>query len=155
MIDSEADTRKHIRRVNELLGNVAIELIKRGQVHDESKLHDPEKPYFDNATDLKTLVFGSEEYRLSTEAIKPALDHHYANNDHHPQFWPDGINDMSLIHLIEMIVDWKASGERNDKGDIMKSIEINANRFGMSKQLKRIFENTAKHLFPDAVLPRD
>lgn len=53
---------------------------------------------------------------------------------------------MTLLDLIEMLVDWKASSERHNNGNILKSIEINGNRFGMSPQLIEIFENTAKIL---------
>jgi len=41
--DSSADTLRHIKRINQLLGDSAMELIKRGQVHDSSKLEAPGK----------------------------------------------------------------------------------------------------------------
>ena len=53
---------------------------------------------------------------------------------------------MNLFDLIEMLVDWKAASERHNNGNIRKSIEINGNRFNMSPQLIRIFENTVKDL---------
>lgn len=62
--------------------------------------------------------------------------------------WMDSpVNDMTLIDLVEMIVDWKAASERHNDGNILKSIELNGQRFEMSPQLIRIFENTAKELF--------
>ncbi len=54
---------------------------------------------------------------------------------------------MTLIDLIEMLVDWKAASERHNDGNILKSIEKNSSRFNMGVQLCRIFENTAKELF--------
>ena len=48
--------------------------------------------------------------------FKPAIDHHYANNRHHPEHWPNGINDMTLMDLIEMLADWKAATARNKNG---------------------------------------
>ena len=53
---------------------------------------------------------------------------------------------MNLLSLIEMLADWKAAGERGKDGNIYKSIEINSERFGISKQLKKILINTAKYL---------
>jgi hypothetical protein len=79
--------------------------------------------------------------------MKPALDHHYANNSHHPEHYKNGIDDMSLLDLVEMICDWKAASERHNNGNIRKSIEVNGKRFEMSPQLIRIFENTADLLF--------
>jgi hypothetical protein len=52
------------------------------------------------------------------------------------------VNDMSLLDMLEMLVDWKAASERHNDGNIRRSIEINANRFGLSPQLVRILENT-------------
>ena len=56
---------------------------------------------------------------------------------------------MTLIDLIEMLCDWKAATVRNKNGNIRKSIEHNADRFKMSPQLKQIFENTVREMFPN------
>ena len=75
--------------------------------------------------------------------MKPALDHHYANNRHHPEHFENGISDMNLIDLIEMICDWKSATARHSDGDIKRSIIINTNRFKLSDQLAKILSNTA------------
>lgn len=146
--DSAPETLEHIYRVQHYMSPIISDLTLRMEKHDQSKLNSPEKEYFDEFTPrLKTLTFGTLEYTQNIQDLKPALDHHYANNDHHPQFHgEDGINGMNLLSLIEMIADWKAAGERGKDGNIYKSIEINAERFGISKQLKKILINTAKYL---------
>lgn len=142
------DTFRHIERVRNLLNRCAIEFLKRGELHDQTKMTSPEVELFTEYTDkLATCTYGSETYQGFLKAIKPALDHHYANNRHHPEHHKNGINDMNLIDMIEMLCDWKAASERHNDGNIRKSIEINANRFGMSPQLVKIFENTADLLF--------
>lgn len=146
--DSSKDTLLHIKRVNELLLQFAKELMDRAVRHDNSKLHEPEKPLFDKMTPhLKTLTYGSEEYKKSLAELKPALDHHYTHNSHHPEFYKDGINDFDLVDLVEMICDWKAASERHEDGNIFRSIQINKERFSMSVQLAKIFENTVNKLF--------
>lgn len=146
--DSTAETLKHIKKVNNYLIDASTEILKRAKVHDNSKLEDPEKMTFDEMTPLlSSLKFGSPEYTESTKKMKPALDHHYKVNSHHPQHYDEGINGMNLFDLVEMFFDWKAAGERTKNGDIHKSIEINAGRFGLSKQLRSIFENTANYLW--------
>ena len=143
--DSEAETRKHIARVNEFLLSSVVELIKRAVAHDASKLSEAEKPFFDEETPkLKTLKFGSEEYYNSLARLKPALDHHYSQNSHHPQFYENGIEGMDLFDLVEMLCDWKAAGERDTGGNILDSIEKNTERFGISSQLATIFKNHAQ-----------
>src|SRR5690625_5155628 len=145
--DSEKDTLRHIKRVAELLGNASIELIKRSQVHDNSKLEDPEKEYFDRLTPrLKDLTYGSDEYQVSLKELDIALDHHYENNSHHPEHHDNGVNGMDLFDLIEMFFDWKAATERHADGDIMKSIEINKDRFKISDQVSDILRNTVRNL---------
>jgi len=143
--DSEAETRKHIARVNELMLSAIVELTKRAVAHDASKLTDAEKPLFDEETPkLKHLKFGSEEYYNSLARLKPALDHHYSKNSHHPQFYENGIEGMDLFDLVEMLCDWKAAGERDAGGNILESIEKNRDRFSITPQLATIFKNHAQ-----------
>jgi hypothetical protein len=143
--DSTVDTLYHIKRVNQLLGQFAVDVIYRGSVHDNSKLEEPEKSIFDRYTPLlKGCVYGSEEYKQFLKDLKPALNHHYATNSHHPEFHQNGVSGMNLLDLVEMFFDWKAATERTKDGDIYKSIEQNKQRFGLSDQLVSILTNTAK-----------
>lgn len=140
-------TISHIHRVAELLHQCIKEMLDRANNHDKSKLEPPEVEFFTKFTKrLAGVTYGSDEYKALLVELKPALDHHYANNSHHPEFYKDGINDMNLLDLIEMLCDWKAASERHNDGNIRKSIEINGNRFGMSPQLIKIFENTVNIL---------
>lgn len=152
LTEQEAQTNcktfRHIERVRNLINLFVVNMLERAEKHDQSKLVSPELEYFAEYTDkLAGLTYGSPEYKSSLAAIKPALDHHYANNSHHPEHYKNGIDDMSLMDIVEMLLDWKASSERHNDGNIHKSIEINGVRFNMSPQLVRILENTAKELF--------
>lgn len=145
--DSAQDTLLHIKRVNELLLTFCQEMMRRAKVHDDSKLNDKEKLHFDIATPkLKALTYGSDEYKQALADLKPALDHHYANNSHHPEHYENGIYGMSLFDVVEMFFDWKAASERHANGDIYKSIEHNKGRFSMGGQLAAIFKNTCDFL---------
>lgn len=142
------DTFRHIERVRNLLNGAAAELLRRGELHDQTKLESPEVEAFTEYTaKLATCTYGSAEYEGYRQAMGPALAHHYANNRHHPEHFKGGVNDMTLIDLLEMFVDWKAASERHNDGNIRKSIEKNADRFGLSPQLVRILENTAAAMF--------
>lgn len=143
-------TLKHIMRVRDLINQAVVELLKRGEIHDQSKLEDPELKALTNAQcQLADLTYGSPEYEAQKRGSPDMvvyLKHHYANNRHHPEHHKDGVNDMTLVDLLEMLLDWKASSEQHNDGNIRKSIEINGHRFGMSPQLVRIFENTVKQM---------
>lgn len=145
-IDScRVETQKHIERVRYYIRMVTDRLTLRGVKHDAIKLEDPEIELFAEHTEcLANLAYNSDEYKEHLAALKPALDHHYANSRHHPEHFPKGINDMNLVDIMEMICDWKASSERQKDGNLLKSIEMNAQRFGYDDQLKQIFINTAK-----------
>lgn len=197
MKESEQSTIQHIRRVQALLSDVAGRLIQRAIVHDASKLEEPEASIFDEFTaKLKDSTYGSEEYKQFLAEMKPALDHHYANNRHHPEYFrwhcpvcnlqisnaewasspqgpndsgvrycpnccrngmlyeselmlkPElGINGMTLLDLIEMLVDWKAAGERHENGSIAKSLEVNKKRFGYGSELQAILSRTVDELW--------
>jgi hypothetical protein len=145
--DSTKDTEKHRVRVAELLNTVVEELQKRAEKHDLSKFNPPEKEAFDEATPkLKNLVYGSEEYKSSLRSIEPAIKHHYSVNRHHPEHFENGISGMSLIDLVEMLADWKASSERHETGDIESSMQVNKQRFEIDSQLTSVLQNTIKDL---------
>lgn len=86
--DSTQDTLKHIRRVQELMTDLALRLVARAVRHDMSKLVSPEKEGFDAATPkLAELTYGSDEYKTALKELGVALTHHYANNSHHPEYY--------------------------------------------------------------------
>ena len=138
-------TIEHINQVRRNIRFFTDKLTNRAENHDASKLTETDLPYFAEHTEkLAEIEYGSDEYKAELEALKPALEHHYAVNSHHPEHWPNGVNDMSLWDICEMFCDWKASSERVRAGNILKSIEINAERFKIDNQLKQILINTAK-----------
>jgi len=137
------ETKDHINNVQKFISNITTELTHRGELHDKSKLEEPEFTTFLTYTEkLKGSTYGSDEYKQFLKEMKPALDHHYANNRHHPEHFKNGVDDMNLIDLIELICDWKAATLRHDDGDIKKSIKLNEKRFNLSPQLVKILENS-------------
>ena len=145
IIVSNKDTLNHIEKVRKFIALCINSLRERADNHDKSKLEEPEAEYFAKYTSkLSECTYGSDEYNKYLEELKPALDHHYAKSRHHPEHFPNGINDMTLIDLIEMLCDWKASSLRQHDGNILKSIENNTKRFKLSPQLAKIFKNTVE-----------
>lgn len=153
--DSRPETQAHIDRVRHFIGLAIENLADRSGLHDESKLVSPEVEAFDIATPkLAGLVYGSDEYKQSLADLGPALQHHFAANDHHPEFYENGVQGMSLMALIEMLCDWRAASERvkqrADDPEKMKSFEsglaYNQERFGYSDELAEILRNTVREL---------
>lgn len=151
--NAELVTRKHMQRVSHLLGDAAIELVKRAQQHDLSKLTDVELEPLQTMQDLidkeGQAPFGSDEYKRRTALLKPMLEHHYLKNRHHPEhhqfeFGGDcmhGVNGMDLFDVLEMFLDWKAASERGEESQM--HIASACERFHIDDQLKMIMQNTA------------
>ncbi len=148
MSDSGPITTKHIARVKTLLDVAVWEISRRGIVHDQSKFNPIEKEPLD---EMQRLIdeegpapYGSDEYKRRTALLGPMLEHHYANNSHHPEHYPDGVSGMDLFDVIEMFFDWKAASERGGENDIGLSHSVE--RFKIDPQLASILANTAERL---------
>ena len=143
--ETMCETYKHKQLVNKLINRVIKKLTDRAVNHDDSKLEDLESDIFTEFTPkLASCTYDSEEYRGYLKDMKVALDHHYGINRHHPEHFPNGIRDMDLIDIVEMICDWKVSTLRHNDGNILTSIDKNQDRFGYSSDLAQIFKNTVK-----------
>ena len=146
-LEAKVQAYEHIDKIREVLRLFAVELIARGETHDRSKLSPLESKTFAEFTPkLKGSTYMSEEYKGFLAAMKPALDHHYANNRHHPEHHQGGIDGMNLLDVLEMWNDWYCSSMRHANGSMAKSIDINEKRFTMSPQLATIFRNTLRDL---------
>ena len=141
-------TYAHVNRVSELLGEAAIELIKRAGRHDRSKFDPVELDPLQRMQDLidkeGQAPYGSEEYKRRTALLGDMLEHHYANNSHHPEHYTDGVAGMDLFDLLEMFLDWKAASERGEESAMNLSYSIN--KLKIPPMLESILRNTADRL---------
>ncbi|MEO5358670.1 MAG: DUF5662 family protein [Nitrospirae bacterium YQR-1] len=144
MSESKFKTLRHIETVRNYLNKVISELLDRSEHHDKTKLESPEAEQFEKYTPLlRDTTYGSDKYKKYMGEMSVAIKHHNEHNSHHPEHFINGIHDMTLIDLIEMLCDWKAATLRHNDGDIIRSIDINQQRFGYSNELKNILVNTA------------
>lgn len=143
--ECKLETIEHIEQVRKYIKVCTDKLTTRGIEHDRSKLSSPELEYFAEVNHtLDGLTYGGEEYMKNLSKLGPALEHHYNRNTHHPEHYANGVKDMTLIDVIEMLCDWKASSLRQNNGNLLKNIDINTQRFKIDKQLKQLIINTAK-----------
>src|SRR6266704_2184196 len=139
----------HKRRVAGYMQIVANELFRRAAVHDNSKFSPEEFEAYEEAfPDLQKYAYGTEEFRAVLRKIKPAIQHHYQANDHHPEHFEAGVNSMTLIELIEMVCDWMAASDRSQT-DVHRGLDINRERFKIERQLFEIIKNTINLLIID------
>jgi len=125
---------------------IVCDLFQRAVVHDNSKFSIEEyEIYEETFPELNKYGFGTEQFKAAVKKLGPALQHHLEVNPHHPEFYPNGINGMSLLDVIEMSCDWLAASSRSKTG-IDEGLNINKERFGIDDQLFGIIKNTITYL---------
>lgn len=76
-------------------------------IHDQSKYDSAE---FD-AYRKNFYPINEDEKKYNEKAFDKAWVHHYMNNPHHWNYWAEnGLEEMSYIHIVEMVCDWQAMG---------------------------------------------
>lgn len=96
--DHCANVRQHakklcMRLVEDGEFNLALKIAQRIQSHDVSKFSGIEFEYLTNNG-------------ASKEQVEMAVKEHQSNNDHHPEFFTDGIKSMCMEQIGELVVDW-------------------------------------------------
>jgi len=139
--DCTKDVLEHKGRVIRLLLDMAFDLTGRAFSHDNSKLEDPiEKELFDKWTpELRQRPFGTDEYKQALEQMGEGVKRHYFANRHHPEHFENGVNEMTLVDVMEMVCDWQAAAQA--KGAEV-DLDYLAERFGLGDQLTNIIWNT-------------
>ena len=143
--DFMLDTHDHVLKVGNLLATVCNELMKRAVTHDKSKYRECELDGHLAAHKDHVIAgrpkFGSSEREKIREKHKTVFCLHHKNNPHHPEHHKNGINDMNLIDVLEMLCDWCARSK-----DIDFTFEENSGTYSISPQLLQILKNTVKDL---------
>lgn len=143
--ECQVETMKHIENVRRYIKVCTDELTERGIEHDRLKMESPEVEVFAEYTPkLADSTYGSEEYKEFLKGMSVAVEHHYAHYRHHPEHFANGMQDMTLVDIVELLCDWKAATLRHSDGDLLRSIEVNQKRFGYDDQVKQLLINTAK-----------
>ena len=118
----------------------------RGNQHDLSKYESEEFPVYAGQIDeFEKHFYGSDGYNKAKAAIRPATEHHFKHNRHHPEHFPNGIEGMNLVDLLEMLCDWKSATENHPQhpGDLKNSFAVATKKYKISPQLNQILYNTA------------
>ncbi len=137
----------HKEQVARLLADMVRALCMRAAQHDDSKFSDEEAAAYEEALPkFKDVAYGSPEYIIVCQSIRPAIQHHVNVNRHHPEYFgEDGVSGMNLIDLVEMTCDWIAAAKRSGS-DVVEALQVNRKRFGLSDQLYRIILQTVLFL---------
>jgi hypothetical protein len=139
----------HKSKVKRLVDTIIADLSLRGIVHDNSKF-DKDELLLNIKYGKKSMAckFGSKKYLYYREKSKRASESHYKKkkNRHHPEHFKDGINGMTLVDIMEMVLDWRAATENHRVPTSLNvSIEMARKKYSIDDQLVKIIYNTAKY----------
>lgn len=144
--DVKLETYKHKHLVSMFMNKIIEVLGQRSLDHDNSKLGEYEsEEYAKFIPRLRTAKYGSDEHGEIMKDMSELMKHHYSNNSHHPEHFENGILDISLVDMIEMLIDWVAASVKSDTS-FEEGIEINQKRFGFGDEIKQILINTKSDL---------
>lgn len=129
-------------------------LEERSIIHDVSKFQEDEFDGFVEADEMQLYKeYGSSDYHKKLKENK-GIALHLKRNTHHPEYYEDdaegvtglnGIDKMSFLDIVEMVIDWKSASETYGS-DFMASIDYSFERFKCSEQQKWLIKMIAKDL---------
>jgi len=98
---------------------LALNLLKRGFLHDMSKLNDDE--FYGMAAFAKDKGALKDPKQKVTSDKQQAINLHWNRNEHHPEYWTD-INQMEDLDIMELTCDWYARSSQfgTDMLDFLK-----------------------------------
>jgi hypothetical protein len=125
--------------------SVVAELIqRRGDVHDITKLMSPEVELARAADKCLGPRKGLENRRGKCSHVDAFIAAHYCNplNSHHPEHFENGVEDMNMIDMLEMLCDWRACCS----GNFSDTLDRGFARFKVSGPLRSLMRKTCKEL---------
>ena len=135
-----SNNKTHVYDFQEAINTICKALTTRAKTHDASKLKEPElTQYTEAAEKLEKFKPGSSDYLKIRDKYAIILSKHFTKNSHHPEHFKNGFNDMSILDLVDVLVDWKLDcGD----GDWNKFVDDRRDYYGMSDQVVQIFKNS-------------
>lgn len=128
---------KHIRSVRFKMGLLANLIRKRSRSHDSFKFKEDILTVLSNYN-LQLSIAIDEDEILNLEKKIELIN---TRNAKHPAFHKNGINNMTLVDIIEMFSDWLIIAEEKNL-DTVEFLEDNCKQFKISSQVLNIFINT-------------
>lgn len=141
------DINTHRDSVRKKLMFIASEIQKRADNHDLSKLQKPEIEWLIEMDKEPRYPYGTDEYFDKMKRWQKFFDHHYAINRHHPDHFENGVNDMTLVDVVEYLVDIISYIDELHISQAVDIVDKQKGRFKIDDQLADILKNTLIEYF--------
>lgn len=146
-INTTKSIRNHKRNVRKRMLFIADEIIKRADMHDDSKLDYPELGWLVAMDKEGRAPYGSEAYFEKMKRWDCFFKHHYRENTHHPDHYDDKTYGMNIIDIVEMMCDVISYFDELESTKAFEIIDEQAERFGLSEELASILKATLTTYF--------
>lgn len=105
---------RHKLRVKQWMNVFINELKRRADIHDNSKLEEPELSGWKAMDKEPRYKYGTPEYNDKVNRYKWLMELHWRRNRHHPEYWQiwEEKKDRDLLDYIEMLIDWLSYTDR-------------------------------------------
>lgn len=153
--DSDINTveyiQKHRKRVKQWMILFATEILNRANIHDESKLQEPELSGWIEMDKKPRYKYGTKKYFEKLKKFEWLFKLHWSKNRHHPEYWKIHKNDKSrdAVDLLETLCDWLAYKDKLSYKEAVKIVKQQSKRYETSKELQMYVLNTLKNVFVD------
>lgn len=134
--------REHVHNVEKKLLKLIQILTKRAGEHDKSKLTPPECYGWDLMDKEPKYPYGSPEYFEKMQRYNYVFKHHYSVNSHHPEHYPQGVLDMDLIDMCEMLCDWLSYKDSFTRKEGIEVIIKQCQRFNVPPEIELMLIHT-------------
>ena len=141
-IDTEEYIKGHISRVRKHINTFVQLLLKRAINHDKSKLEEPELSWWKEMDKEPRYPYGSEEYKQKIKRWDKVFKHHYKCNRHHPEHYEYGVNEMTLVDIVEMMCDWLGYKDTITISEALKVCDEQMRRYNIPDGIRQIIFNT-------------
>lgn len=121
---------RHREIVKKNFNQFIQKLQERSDLHDLSKYKEDEFGGFaelDSKEIFKLYDTDQEEYKKRIKE-NDGIRLHYERNSHHPEYYKEGISEMTFLDILEMVIDWKSACETYGT-DFADSVEKSIARF--------------------------
>lgn len=142
----------HQLHVSNNMKRIANELRRRGVRHDNSKFSGIEATiggmYHDDYNKINVLCPHKSDVENYAEKTKAASTEHYKLNDHHVEHFENGLSDMNLIQLTELICDNVAHFKERGYAptECVYEVGVLFKSHGASDDIISIMKNTVQYL---------
>lgn len=137
----------HIDSVRAKIFRVVDELMQRAKFHDSSKLKEPEFSLWKKMDEEPKYPYGTSKYKEKMQRFGKVFRIHYKENRHHPEHFLNGVLDMTLVDLTEMLCDWLSYKKFYSVREVVDLMDRQCERFRYGEEIRALLTNTAIEYF--------